>query len=236
MNSYLVQSGLLVAVLLGLAGCSSGSSGTLGAGNCKNRAIGESCKFCDTCQSTADGVGHCEGDSLDAPGVCVLLQFGKEGDGPCVGTFDHGTVNLEAADGGVASGAVICGMGQGCGETDLYCSADTGKCAKRNALSATCQSCSYMAKCQAPGPCASGSYCDGNGTCAPVKNAGDACQDHPECGDNYCSSDSMVCTAYLPPGANCTSGEPCSTSACINGKCAGTTGDPCSDLAWSTSY
>ncbi len=231
MSSFVARACLLAVVLAGLWGCSSGSGGSPGGGcHPTTRAAGESCNWCDTCKSTASGIGYCSNGGADTPGVCVVLGFGQDGDGPCVATFGHGTARLATPDGGVPDNAVVCGLGQGCAATDLYCSSGTGKCAKRNALGATCDSCSYSAECPGAGPCAAGGYCDGSGTCAAVKQVGDSCQDHPECGANYCSS-SMVCTAYLQPGAKCSDQDQC-TVACVNGTCAKASADACASVSW----
>jgi hypothetical protein len=179
---------------------------------------GQPCKF-DTDCAPGSGAGagaicyFSSGLDGGTSEVCVQTLPGKAGQMPCVETK---TANGSAS--GFNSGAPP-SLGYVCNTADgVACNFTTHAC---TALAATGQTCATDVD------CVTGDYCNfagaGGDVCAArladgascAGALGNACQP-----TSICDTTSQTCVAGLPSGAACTSGEPCASRICANGKCS----------------
>lgn len=156
---------------------------------------GDACTKAAECAPSFEGVVTCNA-------VCQLTKRGKEGDGPCVASWD-GRVETRLED---ASGpdAFVCYSRDG-----LVCDPGSKKCVKPIALGAACTD---------SGGCDASAYCDPDAkTCKTRKGEGSSCKADEcqgPCVDGFCAERSKE-------GGDCKSNVMCAADlACNGGKCA----------------
>ncbi len=186
----------------------------------------------EVCQTRSDCAGKAGAVTL-CIGLCVRLERGKAGDGPCLGDMnDYGVIiaapGYQPAPLPTISTGVLCATRDG-----LFCGF-TGELAQRKCvpMRAGGEACDYSRTCTS-GRCYNGDNTTGGltGICDTVVPPGQTCNtaDPPRmvCDPtSHCDDDGLVpghCIAGLPGGATCDADYLCANGACRNGTCKATT-------------
>ncbi len=205
--------------------CSSvfSTSGSAGGNGSSAGSVppGSACKTDADCTPASGGGATCLFDGFGDGGasqqVCVqTLPSTTAGQGPCIGTKNGSSTSYSyGGTAGPPAKGYICDNASG-----LSCDVTTMKCAP---LVATGGACSSDLECTSADYCAFSSTGTSGPACAPRIADGSSCAGSllSACQPtSYCNMTTSLCTASLPAGAACTTGEACASRLCSSGKCS----------------
>ena len=174
---------------------------------------GEDCSDDLECAKSSEGEVQCP--LIFGPAgrtqQCQLSIRGKEGDKPCLGTWEGGLLSSNIFDDAEPARGYVCYVSDG-----LYCDSRADTCSR---LKTPYQPCAGDIA-----ECVRTAYCDlAAGLCAERKALGTACVSRfstRECVPGaWCAEATGVCTAQVAEGESCAGPQACLSSRCLNGRC-----------------